>query len=174
MANAFIDYMFGSGDTNQKVSNYSSGQKKFFDNFMKMLQGMSGGAQGAMGNLQDWMDPNSDVYKNFEQPYINEFNQKTVPMLGEQFAGMGGGMGGGLSSSGFGQALGAAGANLQTDLAKMKSDMSRSAINDYLNSFMQMTGQGLGAEPYSHQQVGGQAGFIPEILKAFASSYGKG
>lgn len=167
------EFLFGSGDKMKKLDTMTPEQKKFLNQIISMLSGGQGGPPGlqnALGGLQDWMNPESSVYKNFEKPYLEEFEQKTIPMLGEQFAGMGGGMGGALSSSGFGQALGAAGANLQTDLAQMKSDKQRQALQDYLNAFMSLTGQTLGAQPFGYQKQQGSPGFLaqaaPMILQA--------
>lgn len=147
---------FGGKDAKiSKLKNFSPGQNQGFDQLWNMLNGGGagkggmgggGGFQKATGLLQSYLDPNSDVYKNFEQPYMNQFEQETVPMLAERFAGYGGGMGGGLSSSGFGQSLGAAGANLQTNLAQMKSQMGRQSIQDILGLF----NTGINAQPFSY------------------------
>ncbi len=140
----------------KKLDNYNTGQNQLLNQLLKQLTGGKGqqGFGNAMGLLQDYLDPNSSVYKNFEAPYMQQFEQQTVPMLAEKFAGLGGGMGAGpLSSSGFGQALGAAGANLQTNLAGMKSQMQRQSIMDLLNQFNSMSQLGLGAQPFSYMAV---------------------
>lgn len=114
--------------------------------------GQLGQAQGqGLGILQQYLDPNSDIYKNFEAPFMQKFEQQTVPGLAERFAGMGA-MGGGLSSSGFGQALSSAGSNLQTQLAAMKSGLQRSAINDIFGQYNQMANLGIGTDPFAYYQ----------------------
>lgn len=176
-------FLFGSDDKFKKLKNFSPEQQQFFNQFMQQLMGMQGGENGGGVNqgidiLQQYLNPESDIYKNFEKPYMQQFEQQTVPGLAEKFAGFGGGMGGGLSSSGFGQALSSAGSNLQTNLAQMKSQMQRSAIGDIFGQFNTMTGQGLGAQPFSYGHQQGTAGLLPQMAVAaaggVAQGYGKG
>lgn len=156
----------------EKVSNYNRGQQRSLRNVNKAQQQLSqGGYQDAIGLLQQYLNPQSDVYKNFEQPYLQEFNQQIVPGLAERFAGMGA-MGGGLSSSGFGQSLGAAGANLQAQLAQMKQQYQRQSINDLLNQYNQLTSTSLNARPFENVYdpgTEGQLGIGGEILKGVAT-----
>ena len=166
-------FLFGSDDKFNKMSTMSGGQEKFFNQYMKQMQGMMPGMKQATGMLQQYMDPNSDVYKNFEKPYMQQFEDETVPMLAERFAGMGGGMGGGLSSSGFGQSLGAAGSQLQTNLAQMKSQMQRQSIMDMLSQFNQMSGLGLGTQSFSYGHQPASQGLVPGAVNAFAQGAGK-
>ena len=137
-----------------KVPTLSPDQKKILAQNIanaQKLGGQGGGYQNAIGLLQDYLNPQSDVYGNFERPYLTQFEQQTVPMLAERFAGMGGGMGGGLSSSGFGQALSSAGGNLQTQLAAMKSGLQKSAITDLMQQYLQLSQTGLNAQPFGYQ-----------------------
>lgn len=168
------DFLFGSGDKTKKVDNYNPGQNKFLDQFMQLLS--SGGQEGmqkAMGLLQQYLDPNSEVYKNFEQPYLNEFNNKTIPGIAERFAG-GGANGGALSSSGFGQALSTAGSDLQTNLAQMKSGLQMGAANSLMSNFQNMSQIGLGAQPYGYQTTQGNAGLFPQLGGAALQGWGMG
>ena len=147
------EFLFGKKDRNIQQSTLTGGQGDFLNQILQQLM-QSGGEGGGMGNamsiLQQYLDPNSEIYKNFEQPYLNEFNQQTVPRLAEQFAGLGS-MSGALSSSGFGQALGAAGGNLQTNLAQMKTDRQRQAINDMFGQYNQQSNQALGTRAFENQ-----------------------
>jgi hypothetical protein len=152
----------------KKVSNFDKTQQALHAQRGQKAQnlgGQGGGYENAMGILQGYLDPNSSQYQNFEAPYRQEFEQQTVPGLAERFAGYGG-MGGGLSSSGFGQALGAAGANLQTNLAQLKSNLQRSSISDILNQYNQLSSGVLGAQPYSYMEQG------PGMLSNALSSFG--
>ncbi len=111
-------FLFGSEDKFKKLNNYTPGQ---MNNLNQLNNHTTQGGQGAESVLQylmQFMDPNSDVFKNFEAPYRTEFEQQTVPGLAEQFAGKGA-----LSSSGFGQALSSAGSGLQEKLAYLKSQL---------------------------------------------------
>lgn len=150
-------------DKPKKLSNFDKGQKNVFSNLTNLLGGLGmqgGGVNNALGLLQQYFDPNSDVYKNFEKPYLQQFEQETIPMLAERFAGLGA-QGGALSSSGFGQALSSAGSNLQTNLAQMKSGLQNKSLTDFLNLYMQLNQQALGAQPFSYlnrENAGGASG----------------
>lgn len=153
----------------KKVPNFDRNQQNIYNQWNQQasqLGGAGGGYQNAMQLLQDYLNPQSDVYKNFEKPYLQEFEQKTVPGLAEKFAGFGA-QGGGLSSSGFGQALGAAGANLQTDLASMKSQMQKQSISDIMNQYNKLTGGIMNAQPFSYMDQG------PGMLSNLFSSIGQ-
>jgi hypothetical protein len=165
-------FLFGEDDKLKQLENLSPEQQQILQQLLGNVQGMGGqGAYGQATNLlQQYLDPQSDIYKNFEAPYRQEFEQQTVPMLAERFAGQGA-QGGALSSSGFGQALGAAGSNLQTNLAQMKSGLQRQSISDILGQYNTMAGLGLGTQPFSYYNKPGHQGFLPTMatgaLKAF-------
>jgi hypothetical protein len=155
-----------------KVSNYDKGQQRTLRNTSNSQNQLArGGYQDAIGLLQDYLNPNSDVYSNFEKPYIQQFEQQTLPGIAERFAG-GNAMGGGLMTSGFGQSLGAAGANLQAQLAQMKQQYQRQSINDLLQQYNQLTNQSLGARPYENVYdpgTQGQLGFGGKILESIGT-----
>lgn len=177
----FWDFFWESGrdPSFSKVSNYTPQQQKLLNSDIRQARRLQrGGYNDAMSLLQQYLDPQSDVYQNFEAPYMQQFEQQVVPGLAERFAGLGA-MGGGLSSSGFGQALGAAGANLQTQLASMKEQYRRQAINDLLGQYNQLTNRGLNARSFENTYdpgTQGQLGFGGELIKggisAAAAAYG--
>lgn len=161
-----MDWLFGQSGM-QKLPTMNPQQKQILQQLMQMLNPQGQVGQGQMqGNqyLQDLMNPNSEAVNQFTQPYMNQFNQQTVPGLAERFAGMGA-QGGGLSSSGFGQALGAAGANLQTNLAALKAGLGQQAAGQLMSQYGNMTGQALGAQPFGYASP--QQGFIPGMLGAW-------
>lgn len=143
-----------SGDRMNKVPTMTKEQQSLMKRMNQMLgsQGQLGkGYQGALGLQQQLMDPSSEAVHQFSQPYMNQFEQQTVPGLAERFAGMGG-MGGGLSSSGFGQSLGAAGGNLQAQLAQLKAGLGQNAAQSLMQQYGNLSGQMLGAQPFAYQQ----------------------
>lgn len=155
-ANQFI------GGRNPKVNqlqNYAPGQQGIFDEMINSLQGSYG--QG-LDVFKQYLDPNSEAYKNFEAPYMRQFNEETIPNLAERFAGAGANSGA-LSSSGFGQSLGAAGAGLQEKLARMKSEMQMKAAQGI---FDQNRGA-LQAEPFSHYEDPGSEGQGANLVAMF-------
>lgn len=110
-------------------SNFDPNQQVIHDQQGKALQD-GGGYEALIKRLQEMADPNSDYHKAYEEQQVGNFNEQTIPRLAERFAGIGGAgaAGGALSSSGFGQSLGAAGAGLQRDLAAHKMDTIQKAI----------------------------------------------
>jgi len=161
---------FGGGDKMKKVNLMTKGQRKILGNLEQMLgpQGqLTQGMQGGIRHQQQLMDPNSEAVNQFTQPYMNQFNQQTVPGLAERFAGMGA-MGGGLSSSGFGQSLSSAGANLQSQLAQLKAGLGQQAAQSLMNQYGQMTGQTLSAQPFGYQQQG------PSMLGGMMQGWAQG
>lgn len=166
------NFLFGSDDKLKQLSNLNPQQQQILSQLLENIQGL-GGSQGGFGQatnlLQQYLDPQSDVYKNFEAPYMQQYEQQTIPQLAERFAGAGGGA---LSSSGFGQALGAAGSNLQTNLAQMKSQLQRQSISDILGQYNTMSGQGLGAQPFMYYNKPGSMGLLPTALTAGVKAFG--
>lgn len=150
----------GDSDQPQKLPTMTPEMEQLHNQLLGNAQGLGqGGVPQALGLLQQYLNPESDIYRNFEAPYMQQFQQQTIPQLAEQFGGFGANSGA-LSSSGFGQALGAAGANLQTNLAQMKSGMQRNAITDLLSNYLAMTGQGLSKEPFAYLNQDKGGGFM--------------
>lgn len=152
------------GDKMKKVPTMNKGQLGLLSQLEQML-GMQGGlGQGMQGGIdyqRQLMDPSSEAVNQFTQPYMNQFNQQTVPGLAERFAGMGG-MGGGLSSSGFGQSLSSAGGNLQAQLAQLKAGLGQQAAQSLMGQYGSLMGNALGAQPfgYARPQQSGAQGFM--------------
>lgn len=164
--------LFGGGDKIKKLDNYTPEQQSFFKNYTNMaqqLQGGQGGIQSVLGLLQQYLNPESDAYKNFEAPYLQKFNTQTIPGIAERFAGANA-MGGGLMSSGFGQALGGASADYASNLAGLKSQLQRGSIQDLLGLFTNMGQNVLGAQPFSYLHKPGES----NPMTNFASGMNQG
>ena len=168
MASQVMDSLKG-GDEMQKVDTMNRGQKKLLKQMTGMLNdgSLGQGHQGAIDYQRQLMDPNSAAVNQFAQPYIDQFNQQTVPGLAERFAGMGG-MGGGLSSSGFGQSLSTAGSNLQTQLAQLKAMLGQQAASSLMGHYGNMSGQALSAQPFAYQQQ------APSMMGGVLQGWGQG
>lgn len=174
----------GGGQSLKKISNYTPGQDQLLSQINQYLtSGGQEGMQKAMQLLQSYMDPNSQANQDYEEPYMRAFNEETLPGIAEQFAGGAGG--GALSSSGFGQALGSAGAGLQSNLASQKRDRMRQSLMDFLGQYNQQSGQTLNARPFSYlrKDSGGPAGnpiggllsnMTPGMVKGGMSLFGGG
>lgn len=106
-------------------------------------------------------DPSSEAVHQFSEPYMQQFEQQTIPGLAERFAKMEA-MGVGLSSSGFGQSLSSARGNLQSQLAALKSSLGQNAAQSLMGQYERMSGMGLSAQPFGYQrpQQSGMGGFL--------------
>jgi len=147
--------LFGGGrDRMRKVPTMDPRQQQLLQQIMSMLGpgGQLGqGYTGSVDYMRQLMDPSSEAVQRFAQPYMQQFEQQTVPGLAERFAG-GGAMGGGLSSSGFGQALSSAGGNLQAKLAALKSGLGMQASQQLMSQYGGMAGRALGTPTFAYQQ----------------------
>jgi len=159
-----FDFLFESKSKPGKLDTMTKEQQGLLSQIMQMLspQGQLGQGYGqSLGYQQQLMDPNSEAVYQFSKPYMQEFEQQTVPGLAERFAGAGS-MGGGLSSSGFGQSLSSAGGNLQSQLAQLKAGLGQQAAQSLMSQYGGMSGQALGAQPfaYARPQQSGLGGFL--------------
>ncbi len=166
---------FGGGGQKDKMRQFETmlpEQKKQLLQYLQMLgpQGQMGqGFQQGLGGLTEMLDPSSAAYQRFEAPHLQQFEQQTVPGLAERFAGAGP-MSGALSSSGFGQSLGAAGSQLQTQLAGMKAGLQQNAIRDIMSQYQGMSGQAMGAQPFGYTYQPGSPGFGQSMLTGWAGA----
>ena len=157
MGGSMLYDQFKGQDKMQKVPTMSKEQQSLLSQMMKMLGpqgGLGQGMQQGMNYQKQLMDPSSEAVNQFAQPYMDQFNQQTVPGLAERFAGMGGGMGGGLSSSGFGQSLSSAGGNLQSQLAQLKGMLGQQAAQSLMSQYSNMSNSAMSAQPFGYQQQG--------------------
>lgn len=169
------DFIFGTSDELKQVPSMTPEQEQLLNQFVQMLQGggqLGEGYEQALSQLKQLMDPSSSASQQLTQPYLQQFQQETVPGLAERFAGMGA-QGGALSSSGFGQALGSAGANLQSQLASLKSQISQGAMKDILGQYQSSLGLGLGAKPFGYEQQRGSQGFLSPFLSGAGAGLSK-
>jgi hypothetical protein len=118
--------LFGTGDKFSKQGTLDPSQMQALQGILSQL-GQMGGQGGAYSGAQNYLsgilNNAPGAFEQFEAPYRQQFEQQTIPGLAERFAGLGGGMGGGLSSSGFGQAIGGAGAGLHAQLAGLRGQL---------------------------------------------------
>lgn len=162
------EILFGGGM--KKIPTLSGGQSNFLQQLLQMLMGS--GKLGQANNqgidyLQQLLNPDSEAVNQFTQPYMNQFNQQTIPGIAERFAGMGA-QGGGLSSSGFGQALGAAGGNLQAQLAQLKAGLGQQAAGQLMGQYGQQSNQALGTPAFGYSQP--TQGLIPGLATGYAQA----
>ena len=123
--------------------------------------------------LQSLLGGNLDA---FTKPYMDQFNQETIPQLAEQFAGVGG-----LSSSGFQNAASGAAANLQTSLAALRGGLQNQALGQGLQ-YASAPGQmnynlanlGLNTQPFGYNFTPRSPGFLEGLLGQLSGGIGLG
>lgn len=150
-------------------------QRQSLNQLLSFLSPQGGLGQGAVRGAQyygDLLNPESQTYQSLEQPYMQRFQQQTVPGLAERFAGLGA-MGGGLSSSGFGQALSAAGANLQAQLAAMRTAAQQQAAGGLLGQYNQGMAIGTGQRAFENTYQPGNTGIFGPALASFGQGFGQ-
>lgn len=165
--------IFGSSDKAKQVPAMTKEQSALLNQLIQML-GPQGGLGQGMGEgidlMRQYMDPSSEAVNQFAQPYMNEFNQQTVPQLAERFARMGGGMGGGLSSSGFGQSLSSAGSDLQDKLAALKAGLGQQAAQSLMSQYGGLAGQAMGQKPFGYTYQPGGSGMFGNFLSSWTGA----
>jgi hypothetical protein len=173
LAGGVLGGLFGGGKKakTKKLPTMTPQQLSLLNQMTDMLgpEGQLGkGYAGALGLQQELMDPSSAAVQRFADPYMQQFEQQTVPGLAERFAGAGA-MGGGLSSSGFGQALSAAGGNLQTQLAALKAGLGQQAAGQLMQQFGGMAGQVMGQRPFGYTYEPGGTGLLGQMASGWAA-----
>lgn len=153
--------LYGTDPQMNDVSNFDPYQQGIHQQQGEALQGGGGYAQ-LIKMLQDMTDPNSDFHKAYEDQQMGQFNEVTIPNIGERFAGAGANSGA-LSSSGFGQALGGAAAGLQRDLSanKMKT------IQDALQRLTGEYGKYQDRTTFDREETPGYEGLVQKFLPIF-------
>jgi len=148
---SFLSNKMGSKEPQAKqFPTLAPEQQAFQNKILEMLSGQLG-------------EGNED-FETFASPFRREFNEKTLPGIAERFAGLGG-----LSSSGFTQSLGQAGAALNEKLAALQSGLKQRKFESLL-PFAFKSRFNTGIEP------GGQnwlAELLGPIMAGFGSSFGQ-
>ncbi len=169
----FWDTLFGTDD--ELVSTFSPEQKEMMKKYMSGLEG-DPTYQAGNSYIQRLLSNDPSAQAEFNQPYIDQFNQQTVPKLTNQFAGMGTGAGG-LNSSGFQNSIAQAGRGLSTDLAALRSSQQMQAAQTGLNYAQSKQSNLLNGLNLNTQQVmKGHSGLIGQGLSAAggAAAYAAG
>jgi hypothetical protein len=162
------DFLYGKEPKIKKIDNLNSGQKEFHSGILDQLKQMmqpEGGYNKAQNYFQSLLEPGGKGFENFASPYREQFNNKVLPGIAERFAGNGA-----LSSSGFGQALGGASSDFESQLAQAFSGMQGEAANSQNNQFNQLGSLGLGTDSFANYEKPGHEGALIKLLSALAKS----
>lgn len=172
----FRNMLFGNKDKFKQIPTMTGGQMQGLEGILQQLQqmqGQGGAYSGAQNYLSQILSGDPNAMSEFEAPYRNEFEQKTVPMLAERFAGLSP-MGGGMSSSGFGQAMGGAGAGLQAQLAGLHGALKQNAAGQSMGQFNQLANLGIGTRSFENTYQPGSTGLLGGAMQGLAGGGGQG
>jgi len=160
------DFLFGKKEKTKKIETMSREQKKILEGLLsqiKGIQGKKGPYQQALGELQSYLSPSEEAQAKFDEPYLRQFQEELLPSIAEEYAGAGA-----LSSSAFGQSIGAAGGRLQSQLAQLREQRKGQSIQDILGLYTNLTGVGLGQQPFGYTHREGSSGVLPGLIQAGA------
>lgn len=164
----FSEWLFGSPTKLSKIPTGSSEQQGLHNNILSQAMGLSqGGYNQAQQYYNSLFEPGNQAYENFAAPFMNQFQEQILPQIAERFAGQGA-----LSSSGFGQALGGAGAGLQSQLAQLFAQLQNQAAGEQTNQFNQLSQVGLNHQPFAYQRKQGSGGFLGPLLGGIGAGIG--
>lgn len=167
-------------DKMRQISNLTpEGQQYLSSIFGDLSGGQQGQNYGLAQQYQNQMlQGGPEAYNQWAAPYQTQFEEQTLPGIAERFSGLGGAHGGGLqSSSGFGQALGGAGAQFQSSLAGLYAQLQQHAAQQAFGQQNTLAGLGLGTsafQPVYQPATPGAFGNITSgIMGGFAGAAGK-
>ena len=136
--------------------------------------GEGGNYQLAQSYLGSLLNRDPAAYDRFAAPYLQEFEQQTIPRISQRFEGLGGGLGGGIpTSSGFGQALGGSAAQLQSDLARRFSELQYGAAGQASNQYNNLANLGLNQRAFQPTYQPGSTGIAGGLGQGLASGLGQ-
>jgi hypothetical protein len=168
---SFSEFLFGSPDKLKKVATGTKEQEALHNSILSQAMGMQvpgGGYDLANQYFNNFLGPNQQqAFDQFSAPYLQQFQEQMLPQIAERFAGAGA-----LSSSGFGQALGGASSNLQSQLAQLFSSLQGQAAQQQYGQYNQLAQTGLNYQPFQYTQQQGSSGFLAPLLGGIGTAMG--
>lgn len=146
-------FWLGSPEETHQLPALSGPGEDYLNQIFQLLSSLGPDVQNY---FQDLLSQNPEAFEKFAAPARREFSENIVPTIAEQFAGSGA-----LSSSGFTQALGQAGAGLTERLQVMREGLRGQGIS----GLQQMGQTGLSTKPFGYQTIGAQPGFVQTAIK---------
>ena len=171
-----MEMLFGKGDRTRQLPTLNPGQQQGLQNVLGQLGNVSapgGSYSGAQNYLSSLLSGDPNAFAQFEAPYRQQFEQQILPGIAERFAGLNP-MGGGLSSSGFGQALGGAGAQLQSQLAGLHGALRQGATGQALGQYNSLANLGLGTRSFENFHQPGSGGLFGNLATGLGGGLSSG
>jgi hypothetical protein len=164
------EWIFGSPDKFKKLDTGTKSQQQFGgEDLIALLQQMMGQGGGLdLANQYDksLLGQGPEAFNQFSSPYLQQFQEQIIPQIEERYAGAGA-----LSSSAFGQAIGGAGAGLQSELAKLFSSLQAGAAGRQQGQFQNLSNTGLGYQPYAYERKAGNQGMLGTFANSAINSF---
>lgn len=171
------EFFLGKPDVRGQEALLTPQQTASHNQLLEQMQSMGqpGGNYAAAQNyLSNLLNRDPGTYDRFAAPYLQQFEQNIIPQLAERFAGYGGGLGGGaLGSSGFAQAAGGAGAQLQANLANLFANLQRGAATEATGQYNQLANMGLGTRAFTPTYQPGTTGFLGQVGQGLGQGLGQ-
>jgi hypothetical protein len=168
------DAISGTPEEFGKVKTGTPEQEEYQKNLYKTEGGRNDPLyQAGYKSLQEALSNDPESIRAFEAPYLEKFEQETVPGLLEKFGSLGTGAGA-TYGSGLQNSLAQAGRGLQKDLAAMREgqkETARGQAGAYSNIPVENQLTGLKFSPYESHYKPAQAGYGDYAAKA-ALEYG--
>lgn len=170
-------FLFGSKDKTKQLPTLTPQQQQTLSTVLSQL-GLMGGPGGNYAGAQNYLGQmisgSPEAYQRFAAPYQTQFQEQTLPGIAERFAGLGGGLGGGaLSSSGFGQALGGAANQFQSNLAGLYAQLQQQAAGQALGQYNQLANLGLGTRGFENIYQPGSTGLFGGAASGLSQGLGQ-
>jgi len=148
---SLIEMLFGQTGGMQQQSLLNPQQQQLQQ---QILGGLGGAQQSGLDLLNQLLSGDESAFQAFEAPMKRQFEQQTVPMIAERFAGMG--SHGAQGSSAQDLAMGQAGRELSENLAGLRAGLQQQSISQLSN----LLGMGLSPtqENIYMQPTGGLVG----------------
>lgn len=170
------EFLTGRSDKISQLPTQTQGQQDLFNQLLQQLQ--SGQTGQNYGLSQDYLSRilsgDQGAYNEFAAPYMQNFEQQIMPRLAERFAGLTGPFGNPGQSSGFGQALGGAGAQLQAQLSGLHAGLQQQAAGQAQGQYNQLANQGLGNRSFENVYQPGNLGLLGGLASGAGQGIGSG
>lgn len=159
MANFLSKFLFGNKPKIKQMPNFAQDQEQLINELV--MQARQGNQQ-AMEYLQSILSDEEGAFDDFERPYMEQFQEQTIPSILERLNERGGMN---KYSGSITQQLAQAGKGLSTNLAAQRANLKQNAIGQ-LQNYSQM---GLTKKTSPYLQ-GGNEGFLSMLSNSPGAS----
>lgn len=158
-----MNFLFGEKAKTKTKPIYNPEQENLLN---QILGGIQPGIGSGIKNLQNILGGGPEAFEAFFAPTRRSFEQQTLPTIAERFTGTFGT--GSNRSSGFNQALGQAGRELEENMAAQRAGLQSGALQQLL----QLLGPALSPRQYQYTKPR-QPGFLENLGSGVAEGVGQ-